>query len=50
MVKIEKGKATVAVKTATGFEDRPVELGIRNETHASIVSGLKEGDEIRATF
>ncbi len=49
-VKIEKGKATVAVKTATGFENRAVELGIRNETHAAVVSGLKEGDEIRASF
>ena len=49
-VKIEKGKATVAVKTATGFENRSVELGIRNETHAAVVSGLKEGDEIRASF
>ena len=49
-VKIEKGKAMVAVKTATGFENRAVELGIRNETHAAVVSGLKEGDEIRASF
>ena len=49
-VKIEKGKSTVAVKTATGFEDRTVELGIRNETHAAIISGLKDGEEIRATF
>ena len=41
------GKTYVSVKTANGFEDREVELGIVNNTHASIVSGLKEGDEVR---
>ncbi len=42
-----KGKSLVAVKTANGFEDREVELGLANDMHAVVVSGLKEGDEVK---
>ena len=49
-VKLENAKGYVAVKTANGFETREVALGMRNDTHTSILSGLKEGEEVRATF
>ncbi len=49
-VKLEKNKGLVAVKTANGFENREVQLGMRNDTHTSILSGLKQGEEIRASF
>ncbi len=49
-VKSENGKALVAVKTATGFENRPVELGLRNNTHVAVLSGIEDGQEIRASF
>jgi hypothetical protein len=49
-VKSENGKALVAVKTATGFETKAVELGMKSNTHVAIVSGLASGQEIRASF
>jgi len=41
------GKYYVSVKTPNGFEEREVELGITNNTHAVILAGIKEGDEVR---
>ena len=49
-VKTENGKALIAVKTATGFENRAVELGLRNNTHVAVLSGITDGQEIRASF
>lgn len=49
-VKLEKGKGLVAIKTSTGFENREVQLGMRNDTHTTILAGLKQGEEIRASF
>ena len=49
-VKTENGKALVEVKTATGFEHRAVELGMRNNTHVAVLSGIADGEEIRASF
>ena len=49
-VKTENGKALVGVKTATGFENRTVELGMRNNTHVAVLSGITDGQEIRASF
>ena len=43
----EDGKSFVEVKSTTGFVSREVKLGLANDTHASIVSGVTEGDEIR---
>src|SRR5690606_5213806 len=34
------------VRTATGFETRPIELGATNDTMATIASGLEEGERI----
>ena len=49
-VKTENGKTLVGVKTATGFENRVVELGMRNNTHVAVLSGIADGQEIRASF
>ena len=46
-IRTKGDKSYVAVKTPQGFEDREVEVGMVNNTHASIVSGLKEGEELR---
>ena len=43
----ENGKSFVEVKSANGFVAREVKLGLANDTHASIVSGVNEGEEIR---
>ena len=49
-VKLENGKGLVSIKTSTGFENREVKLGMRNDTHTSILAGLTQGDEIKALF
>ena len=41
------GKFFAAVKKAQGFETREVQLGIRNDTHATVLAGLAAGDEVR---
>lgn len=41
------GQTAVLVKSGNTFETRPVELGIRNETHVAIASGLKAGEIVR---
>jgi hypothetical protein len=41
------GKATVRVKTATGWETRPVTLGKRNNAYVAVTSGLQAGEEVR---
>lgn len=46
-VREEDGKTYVSVKQGQGFEKRAVTLGLRNETHASVASGLIAGDEVR---
>lgn len=40
------GSAYVYVQTAVGWERRAVTLGVRNNTHAAVRSGLKAGDVI----
>jgi HlyD family secretion protein len=46
-VRTEKGKTVAYVKAGDGFEAHPIELGLRNDTHAAVVSGLRAGDEVR---
>lgn len=43
----EGGKDYVYLKTATGFEKRPVETGPNSGTLIALMNGVKEGDEIR---
>jgi HlyD family secretion protein len=43
----QDGKAFVDVKTAQGFAARQVTVGLTNDTHASILSGLQQGEQIR---
>jgi multidrug efflux pump subunit AcrA (membrane-fusion protein) len=40
------GKRDVFVKTETGYERRPVKLGISNEKVVEVQEGLSEGDEV----
>lgn len=43
----EGGKTVAYVRSASaGFTARPIELGMRNNTHAAVVSGLKAGDVV----
>jgi len=46
-VHVDNGKATVLVRSESGWTERPVTLGKRNNTYVAITSGLKDGDEIR---
>lgn len=46
----EEGKSFVHVKTPKGFMKQEVKTGLRNDTHAAVVSGLEDGTEIRAAF
>lgn len=43
----QDGKSFVDVKTAQGFQAREVKVGVSNDTHASILSGLQESEVIR---
>ena len=43
----ENGKSFVEVKSPNGFVAREVKVGLVNDIHASIVSGVNEGEEIR---
>jgi multidrug resistance efflux pump len=43
----DAGKRSVFVKTATGFERRPVTLGLVSNTRVAIKDGLREGEEVR---
>lgn len=43
----QDGKAFVDVKTANGFAAREVTIGLSNDTHAAILGGLEEGQQIR---
>ena len=40
------GKAVAHVKEGDRFVARPVELGLRNNTHVAILSGLRAGQEV----
>jgi cobalt-zinc-cadmium efflux system membrane fusion protein len=40
------GKKVVFVNKESGFEARPVKLGIDNELYSEVLSGLVEGDEV----
>lgn len=42
----ESGRPFVYVKTANGFERRPVELGLKNYIKAKVVNGLKAGEAV----
>jgi multidrug efflux pump subunit AcrA (membrane-fusion protein) len=46
-VSTERGKTYAWVKTGEGFDRREVELGLHNDTHAAVLSGLSAGDEVR---
>lgn len=43
----ENGKTIVYVKSAAGFDKRAVTTGLRSNTQAAIVDGLKAGEEVR---
>jgi multidrug efflux pump subunit AcrA (membrane-fusion protein) len=40
------GKPAVFVQNAKGFEQRPIEVGARNETDIVVLSGLKAGERV----
>jgi HlyD family secretion protein len=42
-----RDEAMVTVKTATGFEERTIRLGLRDYDVVEVVDGLQEGDELR---
>jgi hypothetical protein len=42
----EKAKDFVFVNTGDRFEKREVKLGLRSATHAAVVSGVRQGEEI----
>ena len=42
----DNGKEVVFVKKGSNFERREVNLGLRNSTHAAVVSGVENGEEI----
>ena len=46
-IREENGKLYVSVKQGQGFEKRPITLGLKNDTHAAVMSGLNAGDEVR---
>ncbi len=46
-LRAENGRQYAWVKTPSGFDRREVQLGLRNDTHAAVVSGLQAGDEVR---
>ena len=46
-VREENGKTVAYVKNAESFEPREIALGLRNDTHAAVLSGLKAGDVVR---
>lgn len=46
-IKNENGKSLVAVKTKEGFAAHEVQVGLSNDTHASILSGINENTELR---
>lgn len=46
-VRSEGGKFYALVKTPEGFEKRAVSVGLRNDTHAVVTSGLSAGEEVR---
>lgn len=43
----ENGKDVVYVKGPKSFEPREVKIGLHNGTHAEVLEGLKEGDQVR---
>jgi HlyD family secretion protein len=43
-------EATVLVQEASGYEERQVELGLRNFRVAEILEGLEEGDSVRVSL
>jgi macrolide-specific efflux system membrane fusion protein len=42
----ENGQYFVYLKNGLRFEKRFVQVGLKNDTHAAVVSGLKAGDEV----
>jgi HlyD family secretion protein len=42
----EEGQEYVYVRTGDTFDKRPVQLGLRNFTHAAVIDGLSPGDEV----
>ena len=46
-IRTEAGKTVAYVKARDGFQARSVALGLRNDTHAAVLSGLRPGDEVR---
>jgi HlyD family secretion protein len=46
-VRTENGKTVAYVRAGDTFEARPIQLSLRNDTHAAVVAGLQAGDEVR---
>jgi HlyD family secretion protein len=46
-ISTEDGKPVVYVKSGDTFDRREVQVGLRNETHAAIASGLRPGERVR---
>ncbi len=49
-VKEQNGKTVVYVKSAQGWEPKSVELGLRSNTQAEVLSGLTAGQEVAITL
>jgi HlyD family secretion protein len=45
-----EGGLAVSVKTATGFEERDVQIGLKDLGVAEVLEGLSEGDEVRVSL
>jgi multidrug efflux pump subunit AcrA (membrane-fusion protein) len=45
-IQMDNGKEVVFVKNGNKFERREVQLGLRNGTHAAVVAGLEDGEEV----
>lgn len=43
----ESGKFSVLVRRGQSFEEQPITVGLRNAEFASVLSGLKAGEEVR---
>jgi multidrug efflux pump subunit AcrA (membrane-fusion protein) len=46
-IKSKDGKDYVAVRSGEAFEEREVQLGLRNDTHAAVLGGLSVGEVVR---
>jgi multidrug efflux pump subunit AcrA (membrane-fusion protein) len=46
-ISTDNGKTVAYVKKGETFEKREVSLGLQNDTHAVVLSGLSGGEDVR---